>query len=139
MRWTEKQLQEYLKKKGKNIKLQLEEVTPRRNKYNNQITEVDGIKFDSKKEADYYCQLKLLKRAGEIKDFGMQERFELLPTFKKNGTTFRSITYIADFVVVNNDGTTEVIDVKGMETQTFKIKQKLFEYMYPDKSLKIIK
>jgi len=128
MRWTEEQYQEFLGKKK-----------PVKNKYNNRKTIVDGITFDSKKEADFYCQLKLLKQAGEIKDFGLQEKFELVPTFRKNGTTYRAITYIADFVIENNDGTMEVVDVKGVETQVFKIKKKLFEYRYPDLKLKIVK
>lgn len=123
------------KKKG----LPTESKSQIKSKYNNQKTIVDGIKFDSKKEAEYYCQLKLLKQAGEIKDFGMQQKYELLPTFKKNGATHRSITYIADFVITNNDGTVDVVDVKGIETQVFRIKKKLFEYMYPDLNLKIVK
>lgn len=135
MRWSEEQYREWLEKKkgikpGKQI---------RRNKYNNQKTVVDGITFDSKKEAKYYSMLKILKQAGEIKDFGLQPRYELQPAFKKNGVKYRPITYIADFVITNNDGTTEIVDVKGVETQVFKIKQKLFEYMYPDLSLKVVK
>ena len=112
---------------------------PKRNKYGNIKTEVDGIKFDSKKEAEYYCQLKLLKQAGEIKDFGLQPRYELQPTFKKNGVTHRSITYVADFIVDWADGTTEVIDVKSsksFKTQVYRIKKKMFEYKYPDKNIK---
>lgn len=135
MRWTKEQYQEYLAKK-KGIPL---DKPNRRSKYGNQKTVVDGIEFDSKKEAEYYCQLKLLKKAGEIKDIGLQPRFELQPAFEKNGVKYRPITYIADFVITNNDGTTEIVDVKGVETQVFKIKQKLFEYMYPDLSLKVIK
>lgn len=136
MNWSEEEYNNYLLERG---------VTPatnkpkKKSKYSNKKTTVDGITFDSKKEAEYYCQLKLLKKAEEIKDFGLQPRYELQPTFKKNGTTHRSITYVADFVIVNNDGTTEVIDVKGVETQTFKIKKKLFEYKYPEKTLKVIK
>lgn len=135
MRWNEEQYKEFLQDKGKTPLVE----KPKKNKYNNIKTTVDGIKFDSKKEADYYCQLKILKRAGEIKDFGLQPRYELQPTFKKNGTTHRAITYVADFVIVNNDGTTEIIDVKGVETQVFKIKKKLFEYKYPELTLKVTK
>lgn len=131
MRWTEEQYEEFLNKKSPKPK--------KKSKYRNVKTTVDGITFDSKKEAEYYCKLKLLKQAGEIKDFGLQQRYELLPTFRKNGTTYRSITYVADFVIVNLDGTTEVVDIKGVETQVFKIKQKLFEHKYPDLSLKVIK
>ena len=82
-------------------------------------------------------KIKLLKSAGKIKYFGAQPRYELQPTFRKNGTTHRLITYVADFVVVNNDDTTDVIDVKGVETQVFKIKQKLSEYKYLNKKLKV--
>lgn len=134
MRWSEEDYQDFLNKNK--IKMPSK---PKRNKYGNIKTEVDGIKFDSKKEAEYYCQLKSLKKAGEIKDFGLQPRYELQPTFKKNGTTHRSITYVADFIIDNNDGTTDIVDCKGVETQVFKIKKKLFEYMYPDLSLKVIK
>ena len=111
----------------------------RRSKHNNKKTVIDGITFDSKKEAEYYCKLKILKKAGEIKEFGIQPKYELQPTFRKNGKTHRSITYIADFIITNNDGTTDIVDVKGFETDVFKIKQKLFEYKYPELSLKVIK
>src|SRR5690554_128886 len=132
-RWTEEQYQEFIKKKKG---LPVEPQNQKKSKYNNQKTMVDGIKFDSKKEAEYYCQLKLLKQAGKIKDYGLQPRYELQPAFKKNGKKYRAITYIADFVITNNDGTTEVVDIKGVETQVFKIKRKLFEYKYPDLNLK---
>lgn len=138
MRWTEEQYQEYLK--GRN-KVQSTEIQApsKKSKYGNKKTEVDGITFDSIKEAEYYQQLKLLKQAGEIKDFGLQPRFELQEGFDKNGKRYRPITYYADFVVDNLDGTTDIIDIKGVETQVFKIKQKMFEYKYPDKNLKVIK
>ena len=93
----------------------------------------------AKKEADYYCRLKLLLQAKEIKSFGLQPKYELQEGFDKNGKRHRPIAYYADFVVENLDGTMEVIDIKGFETQVFKIKRKLFEYKYPDLSLKIIK
>jgi len=135
VRWTEEQYEEYLRKQSnKNI------FEPKnRNKYNNQKTIVDGIEFDSKKEADYYCRLRLLKKAGEIKDIGLQQKYILQPGFEKNGIKYQPIVYIADFVITNNDGTTEVIDTKGVETQVFRIKKKLFEYVYPELELKIVK
>lgn len=109
------------------------------NKYHNKKTTVDDIVFDSKREADYYCKLKLLKKSGEIKEFGLQPKYELQPKFSKAGKTYRAISYIADFIIVNNDGTTEIVDIKGLETQVFKIKKKMFEYKYPDLNLKIVK
>ena len=127
-RWTKEQYMDYLGAKQ-----------PKKSKYNNQKTMVDGIKFDSKKEAEYYCQLKLLKQAGEIKDYRLQPRYELQPAFKKNGKKYRAITYIADFVITNNDGTTEVVDVKSsktFKTQVYRIKKKMFEYKYPGLTIK---
>lgn len=138
MRWTEEQYREYLKRKGK-IDNEILDQEPKKSKYKNEKTIVDGIQFDSIKEAEYYCKLKILKKAGEIKDFGLQPRFELQPAFEKNGVKYQPITYVADFVIVNNDGTTDVVDVKGYETQVFKIKRKLFEYKYPDLNLKVVK
>lgn len=99
------------------------------------------MKFDSKKEAEYYCQLKLLKQAGEIKDFGLQQKFELQEGFEKNNQKYRPITYYADFVVDHLDGTTEVIDIKSskyFKTQVYRIKKKMFEYNYPDLTIKEI-
>lgn len=67
------------------------------NKYYNKPTVIDGIKFDSKKEAQHYMELKLLQRAGEISNLELQPRFLLQEGFKKNGKTYRKIEYIADF------------------------------------------
>lgn len=140
MRWTEEQLQEYLARKNKkHNNIQVDKEPARKNKYNNQKTIVDGIEFDSKKEADYYIHLKLLKKAGEIKDIGLQQRFVLQPGFEKNGVKYQPITYIADFVITNNDGTTEVVDVKPsktFKTQVYRIKKKMFEYKYPELTIK---
>jgi hypothetical protein len=110
----------------------------RKNKYNAKKTVVDGIKFDSKDESDYYLHLKELKKKGQIKDFELQPKFELLPKFvNKKGKTILPINYKADFLVTYTDGATEVIDVKGFETADFKLKKKLFEYKY-DQSLTLV-
>lgn len=99
-------------------------------KYNNRKVEIDGHKFDSKLEAQYYTFLKRKKATGKIKDFSLQPRYTLQETFKRDGKTYRSITYIADFEVLHNDGSTQVIDVKGMMTDVFKIKAKMFTKLY---------
>ena len=99
---------------------------------------VDNIKFASIKEAEYYQDLKLLYRAGEVVKFTLQPEFILQKKFKKNGKTIRAIKYIADFWVEYKDGTKEVIDTKGFKTDIFRIKQKIFEYRYPKLKLKII-
>ena len=107
-------------------------------KYKNKKTVVDGIEFDSQKEANYYAKLKLLQRAGEVKEIELQPEFELLPRFKKNGKTYRPIKYIADFKVTYSDGRVEIVDVKGHKTEVFRLKEKMFEYQYPEYRLKIV-
>ena len=109
------------------------------NKYGAKKTTVNGITFDSGAEARYYKKLLEQKRAGEIKDFDLQPKFLLQPAFKKNSKTIRSINYIADFKVYHLDGSISIVDVKGVETETFNIKRKLFEERYPELSLQIVK
>lgn len=106
-------------------------------KYRNEKTQVDMYVFDSVLEARRYKQLVLLERAGEIKNLKLQVPFLLQESFRKNGKTYRKIEYIADFVY-EEKGQTIVEDTKGIKTDVFKIKQKLFEYKYPNLSLKII-
>lgn len=108
------------------------------NKYKNRKIVVDNIKFDSILEANRYQELKLLQRAKQISNLRLQVPFLLQESFKKNGKTHREINYIADFVYEEN-GQTIVEDTKGICTEVFRIKQKLFEYKYPDLELKIIK
>ena len=108
------------------------------NKYKNRKIVVDNIKFDSILEANRYQELKLLQRAKQISNLRLQVPFLLQEGFKKNGKTHREIKYIADFVYEEN-GQTIVEDTKGICTEVFRIKQKLFEYKYPDLELKIIK
>lgn len=107
-------------------------------KYGAKKTTVDGITFDSKREAEYYGDLKLSKRAGIIKDFELQPEFVLLDSFKKNGKTIRGIKYIADFKIIHKDDSIEIIDVKGFKTKEFSLKQKLFDEKYPDLKLTLI-
>lgn len=102
-------------------------------KYNSKKVELDGIVFDSQIEARYYEQLKWLQEHKEILFFRLQPKYLLQEAFKKNGRTYRKIEYIADFEIHHLDGTIEVVDVKGMETEAFKIKKKLFEKKYPHK------
>jgi hypothetical protein len=110
-----------------------EKVTPKRNKskYGNKKVMQDDIVFDSHLERDYYLHLKALAKAGAIKGFTLQPRFELIPRFKNAGKSFRKTEYVADFEVYMNDGTTEILDTKGKETDVFKIKRKLLELQNP--------
>lgn len=105
-------------------------------KYRSKKVEIDGIVFDSKSEGEYYLLLKHLKEEGIIKDFSLQPAYILQEPFRKYGKRFLAIKYVADFLVVENDGTETVIDIKGLPTETAKMKRKLFDYNYPDKTLK---
>ena len=106
-------------------------------KYNNKKVQIDGYVFDSALEAKRYRQLVLLERAKVIKNLQLQVPFLLQEGFRKNGKTYRKIEYIADFVYEEN-GKTVVEDTKGVKTDVFKMKQKLFERKYPDLSIKIV-
>ena len=102
-------------------------------KYHNVRATVDGIRFDSLKEARRYYELKLLQRAGVICDLKLQPVFELIPGFTKNGRTYRKVVYRADFSYYDKANGTRIIeDVKGFKTDVYKLKKKMFEYKYPD-------
>ena len=119
-------------------------------KLGNRKVVVDGIEFDSQKEARRYCELKLLQRAGQIEDLQLQKEFELIPaqyeTFErygKNGRRLqdgtrcieRSCVYKADFVYKKN-GKQVVEDTKGYRDPAsaayakFVIKRKLLLWRY---------
>ena len=119
-------------------------------KYGNKKTIVDGIVFDSEKEANRYCQLKLLQRAGKIEELELQKEFELIPaqyeTFPRYGKTGKrlqdgkrciekSCVYKADFAY-KQDGQQVVEDVKGYRDPAsaayakFVIKRKLMLWLY---------
>ena len=110
------------------------------NKYSNKKVILDDIKFDSKREGNRYMELKLLEKSGLIKELELQKEFELQPSFKKNGKTYRKITYKADFYYFDNHlGKYIVEDVKGFKTDVYKLKKKLFEFKYPDFELLEVK
>lgn len=102
-------------------------------KYNARKTTIDGIRFDSEMEGKYYVHLKELKQKGEIKDFELQPSFTLQPKFTKDGVTHHAITYKADFRIIHNDETTEVVDIKGQVLPLFKLKEKMYRYKYDEK------
>ena len=107
-------------------------------KYLSHKTVVDGITFDSKDEAKYYEALKIRKYRGEIQNFELQPKFTLVQGFKKNGKTYRAITYTPDFVIYHNDNSEEYIDVKGMTTQQGELRIKLFNHFYRELKLSIV-
>lgn len=100
-------------------------------KYHAHKTTVDGITFDSKREARRYQELKLMERAGAIRDLRRQVRYELIPAFDVDGKHYRPTCYIADFTYIDAKTGKEVVeDVKGMRTDVYKLKAKLFAYKY---------
>ena len=100
-------------------------------KYYSKKVIIDGHKFDSKKEGNYYLLLKSLEKAGAIKDLELQKEFILQDSFKINKKTRRKITYRADFTYITTaDDKLHVIDVKGFKTDIYRLKKKLFEYKY---------
>lgn len=106
-------------------------------KYHNKKILVDGIEFDSKLEAKRYLELRQDEAFGLITNLELQPVFELIPSFKKNGKTFRKTTYKADFSYIRN-GKKIVEDTKGFRTDVYKLKNKLFEYKYPELTIKEI-
>lgn len=102
-------------------------------KYGNKKVIVDGYKFDSKVEADYYYRLKIEKMKGLIKDFKVHPTFVVQESFKFKGKNIQQITYTPDFQVIKNDGTIDYIDIKGaIKTAEFRIKEKLFKKLLDD-------
>lgn len=102
-------------------------------KYSNKKVVVDGIKFDSLLEANRWQELKLLQRAKQIQNLDRQVRFELQPSYKKNNKTIKAINYVADFVYYDlNKKKMIVEDTKGFKTDVYKLKKKIFEYVFPD-------
>lgn len=99
----------------------------KKSKYNSRKVRVDGIPFDSQKEADYYCDLKLLLQSGVIDGFCRQARFVV--TAGDDET--RATEYVTDFVIFFPDKTYKIVDVKGMETEVFKLKMKSLKEKYP--------
>ena len=111
-------------------------------KYGNKKVVVNGILFDSRKEARRYKELFLLEKAGAISDLRLQEKFVLIPaqyeTFVRYGKSGRrlkdgrrllerEVAYIADFVYIEN-GKMVVEDTKGMRTPEYILKRKMLLY-----------
>lgn len=96
------------------------------NKYHaRKIKAPDGQVFDSVKEYHRWGCLRLLERAGAIKDLKRQVKYELIP--KQSGE--RACNYIADFTYIEN-GELVVEDVKGVRTDAYKIKKKLMLWVH---------
>ena len=101
------------------------------NKYKNHKVTVDGHPFDSQREARRYKELKLMERAGVIKDLELQPKFELLPTIRTETETLYKVSYYADFRYTDTKtGGVVVEDVKGYKTKTYILKKKMLLHKY---------
>lgn len=111
-------------------------------KYNATKTIVDGIAFDSRKEARRFKELSHLAAIGEITDLQLQVPYELIPAYKepdtvgirggkiRGKTIERAVIYKADFQYKDKDGRLVVEDVKGMKTPEYILKRKLLLWRY---------
>ena len=102
------------------------------NKFRNERTEIDGIKFASRHEANRYIELKYMERAHLITDLQLQRVFTLIGEQRDNKGKIleRPVKYIADFVYKDANGKTVVEDAKGLRTDVYKIKRKLMLMIY---------
>lgn len=93
-------------------------------KYKARKVVVDGIEFDSKKEAGRYAELRILQKSGKIQNLQTQVPYTLIPSQKGLYRSERPCKYVADFVY-ESDGETIVEDTKGYRTPEYIIKRKL--------------
>lgn len=95
-----------------------------KSKYRNKKVTIDGIKFDSRHEANRWCELKLMERSGLISDLRRQVKFVLIAKSDHG----RAIHYIADFTY-HQDGKTVIEDAKGFKTAVYKLKKRMMAEM----------
>lgn len=98
-----------------------------RHKYNAIRTEINGIKFPSKKEAAYYQQLLLAKKSGDLLFFLRQVPFHL------DG----GVKYLCDFMEFWKNGEIRFVDTKGVKTSMYIVKRKLVQAAYPIEILEV--
>lgn len=101
-------------------------------KYRNKKTIIDGITFDSRKEAVHYTYLQNLVKLGEITDLKLQQKFLIVPKENKNT---RARYYVADFTYINKNGEKIIEDVKSPITKknpVYSLKKALILYLYPE-------
>lgn len=99
-------------------------------KYNAKKTTVGTEIYDSQFEAFRHQQLKLLERAGEIRNLRRQVPFVLIPSQRVGNVKERAVSYIADFVYDDSEGSQIVEDAKGVKTKEYVIKRKLMLYIH---------
>ncbi len=96
----------------------------KKSKYKNQKVTIEGVTFDSKREAGRYSALKMMERAGLITNLRRQVKYQL-----NEGGKF-SLSYVADFVYLDDKGNEIVEDSKGYRTEVYKKKRRLMKEIY---------
>lgn len=99
------------------------------NKYKAKKVVLDGVAFDSRKEASRYCELKQMQQVGIIQDLRCHPEFEIIPKWGKE----RAAKYHADFAYVEiATGKLVVEDVKSKATKTrdYILRRKLMNWRF---------
>lgn len=104
----------------------------RYNKFNNVQQTYDGYNYDSRAEADYAMELDLRLKAKDIKDWERQYKVDIRYPMPEGKLI---CTYKVDFRIHHNDDSFELIEVKGMETSTYRLKRKLLEVIWLPENL----
>ena len=110
-----------------------------RSKFGNRKAVIDGIRFDSKKEANFYLYLREAEKKGDISDLRLQVPYELIPAIYEDQVIHlktkdkvvqrcvqKAVHYVADFVYIETSSNQEVVvDTKGFRTPEYKLKKKM--------------
>jgi hypothetical protein len=109
-------------------------VSKRTHKYGAKPTIIDGVRFASKAEARRYQELRLLEKAGEVKELELQPKFPLHVPVKGRANLFQQVAfYVADFRYRRGPrGVLVIEDVKSKPTKTpvYRLKKRMFETQY---------
>lgn len=128
------------REKARGAKAKMVAVVPveKKNKYGAKKTWRDGLCFDSRKEANYYDELKIRQQQGLIAGYIVHGK--MLCTAGGDSSSERAVTYEPDFIVLHNDGTYEIVDTKSEATITpvFKNKMKALKEKFPDVEINIL-
>lgn len=112
------------------------------NKFGAKRTEFKGTIYDSKFEASVASELDTRKLAGDIKDFDTQFKVEMW-LHRPDGAKAFCIKHKVDFRIHHNDGSYELLEAKGVETQDYKMRRRALESVFlpmnPDYTYTVIK
>ena len=108
-----------------------------RTKYGNIARIYNGVEYHSQKEAGYAMELDLRLRSARAVDGIKSWRRQVPVKLEVGGKLI--CTYICDFEITHLDGRTELVEIKGLETPVWRIKEKLFRAIFPDRQLTVVR